>query len=264
MKTSSKNLTVILLAFSAFLTSCGVGDLNKKAEETSNNFFTAVQKKDYIAALGLCSSKAFVATTRESWTKALEKNEILLGSVKSFTKTNSGFNIATSTNSGTTVVETYDVQRQYGVSHDSVQMIKEADGTMKVFKYEWKVMQARFLTALDSGEKQAGEYMQAIKTGNYDAAISMCSQAALTATPKDKWAGFLNNAKSKLGDINNYSIVKDSSSFHIDAKGESGEGNYYDIFVQSDRTGGNKVMEKIVLFQKNYDEPLQIAGHFFL
>ncbi|HRI22606.1 MAG TPA: hypothetical protein PLA68_16715 [Panacibacter sp.] len=262
MKTRSNQLLAVTLGLGIFLTSCSAGELNTKAEESARNFYTDLQKKDYSAALTLCSDKAFEADTKEAWTKGLQRNSILLGDVKSFTKT-SGFNVATSTSIGTTVTITYDVQWQYGKSQDSVVLIKEKDGSMKVYRYAWAHKDPKYLTEISESENEANQYMQAVKSGNYDAAIALCSAEALKATPKENWASFLENATNKLGNISNYSVLKDSSTYNIDAKGAAGKGNYYDIYVKSNR-GSNEVMEKMVFFQKNYDEPVKLAGHYFL
>ena len=262
MKKSTNYLLVIASSLLIFLSSCGAGELNTKAEATANNFYTNLQKKDYTAVLNLCSDKAFVANTKDEWTKGLERNSILLGDVKSFTKT-SDFNISTSTETGTTVSVTYDVQWQYGKSQDSVVLIKEKDGSMKVYRYEWEHKDPKYITEVIESEKEASQYMDAVKAGNYDAAIALCSEEALKATPKDNWASFLDNAANKLGNISSYSVLKDSSVYNIGTNGESGEGNYYDIYVKTKR-GNNDVTEKITFFQKNYNEPLKLAGHNFL
>ncbi|HRH50805.1 MAG TPA: hypothetical protein PLP23_18780 [Panacibacter sp.] len=262
MKKRSNQLFALTLCLGIFLTSCGAGEMNTKAEETATNFYTDLQKKDYTTALTLCSDKAFEADTKEAWIKSLQRNSILLGDVKTFTKT-SGFNVETSTSTGTTVTVTYDVQWQYGKSQDSVILIKEKDGSMKVYRYAWLHKEPKYATEITESEKEATQYMDAVKSGNYDAAIALCSDEALKATPKENWAAFLNNAANKLGSISNYSVIKDSSTYNIGAKGESGEGNYYDIYIKSNR-GNNEVMEKVVFFQKNYDEPIKLAGHYFL
>lgn len=262
MKKTSTLLLVTSFVLGILLTSCGAQELNSKAEKSATAFYNDLQKKDYAAALALCSNKAFSKDTKESWTKAFEANAGLLGELKSFKKT-SGFNVQTSTSVGTTVITIYDVEWQYGKSQDSVILIKEKDGSMKLYRYTWQHSHTKYLEEVAASEKEANKYMDAVKTGNYDAAIALCSEEALKATPKDNWASFLNKAVDKLGNISAYSILKDSSTYTIAAKGNAGTGNYYDIFVQTQR-GDNKVTEKIVFFQKNYEEPIKLMGHFFL
>ena len=251
------------LLFSGILgTSCNAGKLNSKAEETATAFYTSLQKKDYNSALSLCSNKAFTTATKEAWRKVFEKNAGLLGDLQSFTKT-SGFNIDASTSTGTTVKVAFDVQWQYGKSKDSVLLIKEKDGSMKIYRYTWQHIDTKYLSELDESEKLATRYMDAIKTGDYNAAVDLCSDNALAITPRNKWIAFLENASSKLGKVTGYNVITDSSAYNIAAKGQSGKGNYYDIYIESHR-GADKVMEKIVLFQRNYTEPVKLAGHFFL
>jgi hypothetical protein len=262
MKTISTQLVAAAFTLGIFLTSCGSGELNRKAETAANDFYKDLQNKDYKAAINLCSDKAFATDSKADWQTDLEKNAGLLGDIKSFTKT-SGFNVATSTTNGTTVTVAYNVQWQYGKSTDSLFFIKEKDGSMKLYHYQWEYKDAKYLSEVDESEKVTGQYMDAVKSGNVDAAIDLCSDEALKITPKQNWIAFLNTANNKLGSVADYKIIKDSSTYHIDATGDAGKGNYYDVFVQSDR-GGNKVMEKIVFFQKNYDVPVKLTGHYFL
>ncbi|MEO6719440.1 MAG: hypothetical protein ABIN67_03700 [Ferruginibacter sp.] len=262
MKKTSTLLFGISFLLGILLTSCGAQELNSNAEKTATAFYNDLQKKDYAAALALCSNKAFSKDTQEDWTKAFQRNAGLLGELKSFKKT-SGFNVQTSTSVGTTVITIYDVEWQYGKSQDSVVLIKEKDGGMKLYRYTWQHSKAKYLEEVAASEKVASKYMDAVKTGNYDAAIALLSEEALKATPKDNWASFLNKAVDQLGNISAYNILKDSSSYNIAATGNAGKGNYYDIFVQTQR-GDNKVKEKVVFFQKNYEEPLKLLGHFFL
>lgn len=244
------------------LSSCGAGDSNKKAEETANAFYKDLQSKSYDSALSLLSPHAFDESPKSAWTKMFRRNAGLLGELKSYTKT-SGFNIATSTSQGTTVSVAYDVQWQYGSSKDSVYLVKDKDGNMQVYRYTWLHSNASYMTEMNESEKQADKYMSAIKAGDFGAAIGLCSDEALKATPKENWAAFLQQANSKYGPMDGYTIKKDSTSYSIASQGQAGLGNYYDVFIESNR-GDNKVMEKVVFFQKNYEEPIKLAGHYFL
>jgi hypothetical protein len=102
--------------------------------------------------------------------------------------------------------------------------------------------------------------MAAVKKHDYNTAIAFLSEDALKATPKDDWIDFFENANERLGDINNYTVMRDSSSYNISATGNAGKGNYYDIYIQTDRATA-KTMEIITFFQKNYDEPAKMIGH---
>lgn len=257
-----KVLPVLTMVSCVVLTSCGAGELNKKASITANDFYKAVQKKDYDAALGFCSDKAFAVDSKEQWMRGMKKNVVLLGDIQSFKETN-GFNIATSTATGTTVTVTFDVQWKYGTSKDSVILVKEKDGSMKVSGYRWQHQAATYLTELEKSSKEAGQYMDAIKKGDYDAALNFCSEDALKTTPATAWKSFLDNAASKLGTVSGYGVVTDSCRYAIAVDGGSGPGNYYDVYIKSKR-GGNDVMEKIVFFQKTYDDPVRLVGHSFL
>ena len=257
-----KVLPVLTMVSCVVLTSCGAGELNKKASITANDFFKAVQKKDYEGALGFCSKKAFLVDTKESWTSGMVKNNVLLGDIESFTQA-AGLNIATSLATGTTVTVAFDVKRKYGTSKDSVILIKESDGSMKVYGYRWQHQAGAYLSELETSSAEASQYMAAIQKGDYDAALGFCSEDALKDTPGTAWKSFFDNAASKLGAISGYSVVRDSCKYSIEAKGESGKGNYYDIYIKSKR-GGNDVMEKIVFFQKTYDDPVRLVGHSFL
>jgi hypothetical protein len=262
MKPKSNKWLILILAFTIVLQACNADALNKKSEAAATEFYNDLQKKDFLAALALCSDKAFSEDSRDKWVAQFRRNNILLGEVKSFTKT-SGFNVSTSTNVGTTVTVTYDVQCQYGLSRDSLQFIKEKDGNMKLFRYAWKHTDADYIKGVSKSAEEAKQYIDAIKNNNYDAAIALCSDEALRTTPKENWARFLDNANQQLGPITDYHIVRDSSAYDIQGEGQSGPGNYYDIYIQSSR-GEQQVMEKIVFYQKNYAEPLKLVGHKFL
>jgi len=245
-----------------FLSSCNAGELNSKAAQTADAFYSNYQKKDYAAAMALCSNKAFGLSTKEDWLRSLETNAGLLGEIQSFTKA-SGFNIEASTSNGTTVIVVYDVQWRYGKSKDSVMLVKEKDGSMKIYKYTWKHSDTKYVAGLNESEAQALKYIDAITTGNYDSAISFCSKEALMITPKEKWAAFLQRASDNLGAVNSYNVIRDSAAYTIGGTGKAGKGNYYDIFIQTKRNG-NKQLEKIIFFQKDYNEPVKLTGHFFL
>ncbi len=262
MKKSITSLSFVVIALAIVFASCHPAQLNKKAEETANAFYTAMQNKHYDSALAYCSAKGFDANEKEAMKTMLQKNEGLLGQLKSFTKT-SDFNIATSTSVGTTVAMVYNLQWQYGKSQDSVMTIKDADGSMKIYNYQWQHTEGAYLSELGISQKQANEYMESIKADNYEAAISLCSQHALITTPKEQWIAFLDNAKNQLGAISNYHIIADSCTYDINTNGDSGNGNYYDVVVETERPTG-KVKEKIVFFQKDYTDPLKLAGHSFL
>lgn len=261
MKPATNKLLIAALLLCIFLYSCGAGELNTKAETTATAFYTALQKKDYSAALSLCSNKAFTKDTKEEWRDAMETNEALIGDISGFTKT-SGFNIATSTSLGTTIALTYNLQCKYGKSSDSLILIKEEDGSMKIFRYVWQQSDAMYVKWSDESEKMTSAYMDAVERNNYDAAIALCSAAALQATPPAKWKQFLDNAKNKLGNISSYEVLKDSTTYHIGANGASGKGNYYDVYVSTTRNN-SAVLEKIIFFQKDYDAELKLAGHNF-
>jgi hypothetical protein len=243
------------------LISCNAGKLNDKAVDAANAFYKNLQQKQYDSALYYCSEKAFDAGGKAKWIKLFKRNSILLGELKSFTKIN-GFNVATSTTTGTTVALGFDLQWQYGKSVDSLYFIKDKDGSMRIFRYTWQHSDAAYVNALNSSEQLTAQYMDAVKEHNYEAATALCSATALKVTPATEWIKFLDNATAKLGTISSYAVIKDSTTYNIEGKGESGMGNYYDVFVQSER-GENKVLEKLVFFQKNFDEPVKLAGHSF-
>ncbi len=262
MKKTFLQLVVVALAVGTFFTSCGAGKLNNKAEETATAFYNHLQSKSYDSALNLCSEKAFGKYDKAQWTKAFEKNAALLGEIKSFKKT-SGFNIESSTSFGTTVAIAFDVQWQYGKSQDSVLLIKEKDGSMKVYRYTWLHSDTKYLTELDESEKKATDYLNNVKAGNFAGAAALCSELALKITPKEQWIGFLEKAAGKYGAMTSYNVIRDSCGYNISGKGDAGFGNYYDIIIESNR-GSGKMMEKIVFFQKNYEDPVKLTGHYFL
>ena len=262
MKQTIISLFVPAFFFTLLFTSCNAGKLNREAEKTSNAFYTSLQQKDYTAALTLCSDKAFSKETKDQWNHAFKKNAALLGNLISFKQTSS-FNIETSTSVGTTVRMAFEVEWQYGKSTDSVFLIKEKDGSMKIYHYSWQHSHTQYLDAINESEMQAAKYVDAIRAADYGTAIGFCSEEALKATPKEKWAAFLTSAGNQYGNIEDYRIISDSSSYNIEANGEGGKGNYYDVFVRSKR-GGKMIMEKIVFFQKSYEVPVRLTGHYFL
>ncbi len=250
------------LFISITLASCDYGKLKTKAEETATAFYTDLQKQDYKAALALCSSHAFTTDTKEAWDSSFKRNAGLLGELKGFTKTVEPVVVETS-NLGTTVAIVYDVQWQYGKSKDSVVFVKEKDGTMKMSRHTWDYKDAKFLAEANESEKVAGQYMQAVKSGDYSTATGFCADVALKVTSKEQWAQFLQKATTVLGTVSDYKIVTDSTRYNIASTGDAGKGNYYDIVIQSQR-GEKPVMEKMVFFQKTYNEPLKLTGHWFL
>jgi len=258
----TNNMLVTLLLLCTTLSSCGANELNKKAEATAVEFYKQVQQKNYDAAINLCSAKAFTHDDKDKWKLGLQRTAALMGDIKSYTKT-TGFNIETSTSRGTTVTLAYDVLFQYGKSKDSIVLVKEKDGSMKIYYYGWDHSDAEYLKQISASEKNAVQYMNAIKEGNFDAAIGMISETAFNITSKDGWKTFYDKVTGKYGAVSNYDILSDSSYYHVQSKGDSGFGNYYDIFVKTNRNG-NDVMEKVVFFQKDYTEPAKLVGHFFL
>jgi len=261
-KIFSLPLVAALLIGGLILTSCGAGDANKKAEETASAFYKDLQKKSFDSAMTFLSEKALIGTSEEKWLRVFRRNSGLLGELRSFTKT-SGFNIATSTSAGTTVSVGYDVEWQYGKSSDSLYLVKEKDGSMKIYRYTWKHSGANYMTDLEKSEKHATQYMEAIKSGNLGNAIGMCSEQALKATPKENWEAFLHQADARYGQLTSFTIKNDSTGYNIATEGDAGKGNYYDVFMDSKR-GDRTVTEKIVFFQKNYEDPIQLIGHYFL
>lgn len=261
MKKTTFKLALLATLIVIFFQSCNAGKLNSKAEETANKFYSSIQKKNYESAINLCSTSAFEKDSKLDWRKAFERNAGLLGELVSYTKKD-GFDIKASTGNGTLVTLKYDVQWQYGKSLDSIVLEKQKDGSMKVYRYAWDHINAKYYTQMSETEKAANLYMANIESGNYEAALELCSESALKITPKDKWKTFLETANTKLGTISSYTVLKDSSTYAIASSGDAGKGNYYDVFVQTERNG-TKVMEKIVFFQKDYSAPLKLTGHFF-
>jgi len=247
----------------ASFTACNSGELNTKAEATANSFYKDLQEKKYDSALSQVSAKAFESDPKEKWLKGFKKNDGLLGNIVSFTKT-SGFNIQTSTNVGTTVTVAYDTKWQYGTSKDTLVLIKDANGNMKIYSYAWQHKDAKYLHELTESEKQADQYMSSVKAGNFDAAIDLCAESALATTPRDEWKKFLNLAVDKLGAIESYKILKDSSTYDVSSNGDAGPGNYYDVYITSARAKDPTVPEKMVFYQKDYESPVKLVGHKFL
>ena len=234
---------------------------NKNAEATILNFYRNLQKKDFTSAIKLCSEKAFETNTKAEWNKALLKNAILLGAMKSFTR-NSEINIPANATAGTIVAVGYNLVWQYGKSNDSVYLIKEKDGSMKVYSYIWEYKDAKYLAETVESENMTNTYMNFVMAGNYDAAIKFCSEESFKVTSKASWKVFFDKAIETYGPITGYKVITDSSYYNIDTDGDLGRGNYYDIYVQTKRSG-EAVTEKIVFFQKNYLEPVKLIGHFF-
>jgi len=252
---------ILPVSIAFFLISCNAGKLNDKAVDTANAFYRNLQQKNYDSALYFCSEKAFGAQDKAGWIKLFQRNNALLGELQSFAKTSS-FNVAASTSTGTTVTLSFDLQWQYGKAVDSLYLIKEKDGSMKIYRYTWQHSGAAYIDAMTNSQKLAGEYMTAIKDHNYESALALCSPAALAVTPAKEWVGFLNNADAKMGTVAGYTIIKDSTTYNIEGPGDLGKGNYYKVFVQSER-GDYKVLEKLLFFQKNFDEPVKLGGHSF-
>src|ERR1700759_557047 len=118
MKYKANKLVVIILSLSLLFVACNPVAVNKKAEQTANTFFNDLQKKNFDSAASLLSSRALKNDDKKAWLKVFHDNNIIMGDIRSFTKT-SGFNIYTSTEFGTVVKVAYDVQWQYGKSVDS-------------------------------------------------------------------------------------------------------------------------------------------------
>ncbi len=245
-----------------FFSACNSGKLNERARTSAEAFYKSLQEKKYDSALELISSKGLEADSKEKWIRGFERNNTLLGKLISFTKT-SDFNIQTSMSIGTTVIVAYETTWQYGISKDSLTMIEDKGGSMKIYNYHFRHQKADYISAVSESEKQAGQYMNDVKSGNYDAAIDFCAESALAVTPRGTWKKFLDNASRQLGPVKSFDIVKDSSTYAVRSQGQAGPGNYYDIYIKSNRAN-NTSMEKIVFYQKDYEMPVKLVGHTFL
>lgn len=261
-QSSTRSFFAVLIGAGTLLFSCDTKELKTKATQAGTAFYTAVQHKDYTAALAQCSPKAFKTDDKEKWMAAFSRNEGLLGELKSFTPVSEA-TVNRGTDKGTTVTTLYDVQWEFGKTKDSVIVVKEDDGALKVMRYAWDATGSKYLTETTQSEEQATQYMNAVKAKDYTTAIGFCSQEALAITPKEQWATVLETASSHWGNVASFNVVKDSTTYHIGSTGGLGKGNYYDVVVQTAR-GENKVMEKMIFFQKTFNEPLKLTGHLFL
>jgi hypothetical protein len=262
MKKISFSFFMVLLVSVMTLTSCDAGKVNEKAEATGNRFYTFLQQKNYDSALTLCSDKAFQTEGNDAWIKSFKRNAGLLGGLVSFTKT-SGMNINVATTSGTTTAVTYDVQWEFGQSKDSLLFVKDKGGEVKIYRYSWQHSNTKYMSGMDESEKQAEQYMNAIQNENYPAALDLCAEEAFKLSPKQQWIVFYENSAQKLGKLEKFKVLADSSTYAIAGTGQIGKGNYYDVLVDVSRPSGT-AKEKLVFFQKQYNEPLKLAGHFFL
>ncbi|MBC8046117.1 MAG: hypothetical protein H7Y00_04930 [Fimbriimonadaceae bacterium] len=246
-------ITLIILA------SCGANKRNESAEQSANAFYTALQAGNVDEALNSCSKDAFSTETREQWNQAVSNNLGLLGKLKSFDK-KSGWNISTSTETGTQVIVKYDVVYEYGKSEDSLTMIKDDDGVMRILNYHWNLKSARYLDGITESEKITGMYMDAVAEKNYELAYALCGYKAIEITSKEEWVSMLANTSNAAGDMTNYTVDTEKSHCSIAAEGGAGKGNYYDVYVTSNCANGT-VHETFTLFQPHYDEGVKVIAH---
>lgn len=249
-----------IVAFFFILQSCGANKDNGNAEKSMNAFYDALVKGDVTLALKNCSSSAFAqGEDSAAWRSAIENNLGLLGKMQSYNKT-SGWNINKSTETGTQVSMTYDVVYEYGKSTDSVTMIKDPDGMMRLLNYQWNLRDAKYIENINEAEKISSQYMDAMRTHNYDECYALCGYKALEVTPKEEWLAMLISTNDQTGAVTGYEIDHDQSHCNIASQGGAGAGNYYDIHVNTDTEAG-KVSETFNLYQPTYNDPLKIVSH---
>lgn len=249
---------IIGIGFLLLLSSCGAGDLYQKASVTANAFYGNLQHKDFPAAVSLCSKVGFDSVTKKEWIDMLKSDDVILGDIKLFKQVN-GFNISAETGKGTRVRIAFDVDWQYGKSSDTLTLVRDDDGVMRVNGYRWRPISALYLNNLHTAELISQKYMAALKQNDPDAAVNLCSADALKITPREEWKKVLAKV-AENGTLNNYTVITDSAMSRIHAPGSNGIGNYYDIPLRTQR-GSTSMVEKVIFFQKDYDDSLRLIGY---
>jgi len=255
-----KRNTPLLFIISVFLLSaCGANKKNEASEATTVAFYNALQQKNFDVALQQFSATAFDASGLETVNASLKNNSVLLGDLTSFEK-KSGWNISTSTSEGTRVTVVYDVQYTNGLSLDSLTLIAEEDGSMKIISYKWKFQQADYVDNLVKSETLARNYMDQVVSGNYAAAYDFVGYQGKEAATLEAWTAMLAGTSADAGPVSGYEVDAERSGVEIYGEDAANPGNYYSIIIRTNCSNG-AVQESLLFFQPDYDSEPMLINH---
>lgn len=242
------------------LSGCGANADNASAEKTSDTFYQSLMNGNVDEALNYCSQSAFAAgDDRDAWKSAIVNNLGLLGKMQSYKKT-SGWNIEKSTERGTQVTTSYEVVYESGKAIDSLTLVKDEDGVMRILNYRWDVKEARYLDAMKNAESIVSQYMENLKNKSYNTCYTLCGYIGAESSPEDKWVGMLATTSAQTGEMSSFEIDQTQTYSYIAAEGNAGKGNYYEVYAISN-CGIGSVSEVFNLFQPSFNEPVKIISH---
>ena len=97
----------LLLALWLLLSSCGFSDNRVAVAEVMTQYFTAIEARDYPAAMDFYAEAFFKNTTRDAWEAQLHKYNRQLGHLESFEAVNLNVKKKMGANAGTFVQVVY-------------------------------------------------------------------------------------------------------------------------------------------------------------
>lgn len=258
--TMMKNPVRILFVVALFIFSaCGANKKNEASDATTTAFYQALQQENFDVALEQFSPTAFDAAGLQQVQASLRNNSVLLGALSTFEK-KSGWNISTSTSEGTTVTVVFDVHYANGHSLDSLTLIAEEDGSMKIISYQWKFQQADYVDNLVKSEALARNYMDQVIAGDYSAAYGFVGYQGKEAASLEEWTAMLSGTSADAGPVSGYEVDAERSGVEIYGSDAANPGNYYSIIVRTNCANG-VVQESLLFFQPDYDSEPQLINH---
>ena len=251
-----KRILFILSVSLAFI-SCGSSEKNAGAEESAIRFYDALKAGNVDAAV--LEIEPGVFDDMEPIKKALQNNLALLGNLQSYEKS-SGWNINTSTETGTTVYVKFDVTYSNGSSEDSLTFREGKDRSMHLIGYNWRFIQADYLDNMHACEDMAMRYMEMVKDGQYETAYSMVGYQGAAATDQTKWTQMLSSTSAAAGGIQEFSIDQNQSTVNIYGQEAEVPGNYYTVVINTVCANGS-IRENLLFYQPDFGSDIKLVNH---
>ncbi|HAE34507.1 MAG: hypothetical protein H6548_02860 [Chitinophagales bacterium] len=248
---------LFILAVSIALISCGSSEKNAGAQESATRFYEALKAGNVDAAV--LEIEPGVFDDMEPVKKALNNNLALLGNLQSYEKS-SGWNINTSTESGTTVYVLFKVEYAHGTSADSLTFHEGEDGQMRLIGYNWKFTQADYLDNIHASEEMATHYMEMVRDGHYDMAYGMVGYQGAAATDQTKWTQMLSSTSAAAGGIQEFSIDQNQSTVNIYGQEAEVPGNYYTVVINTVCANGS-IRENLLFYQPDFGSDIKLVNH---
>ncbi len=254
------NLFAVVLCSISFY-SCGLTDDKQAAELVAAKFYDALKTGNEQTAASFCAIDSIM--TLQALSAVLNQNMNSLGKVTAY-KHAGQFDVTKNADAGrggsSTIHLVYNVDYEYGKTTDSLTLIKKGKSELKIYKYQPRIKEAKFEDELAQAQNLASEYLRALNSNNYEAAMNYIGYSGATAHAESEWNNFFiwRSASTSLTVL---TINKDESAAYINEEHEeAGKGNIYLIVINT-MQNQIPVTEEIQFFQPAFGQPLKIIAH---